>query len=75
MTTVTLEEAQARLPELIAELRSGEQLVIVRDGLAVARLLPEASTRPLPQFGSCKGKLTIVADDEEHLEDFKAYMP
>jgi antitoxin (DNA-binding transcriptional repressor) of toxin-antitoxin stability system len=75
MTTVTLEEAQARLPDLITQLQPGEQVVIVRDGQPVARLLPEAVTKPQPQFGSCKGKLTIVADDEEHLEVFKAYMP
>ena len=31
MTTVTLEEAQAHLPELIARLHPGEELVITRD--------------------------------------------
>jgi hypothetical protein len=25
--------------------------------------------------GSARGKLTIMADDEEHLDDFKDYMP
>jgi hypothetical protein len=30
--------------------------------------------RPQPQFGSCKGMMTIVSDDDEHLEHFKVYM-
>lgn len=27
-----------------------------------------------PVFGSCKGMLTIVSDDDEHLKDFEEYM-
>ena len=39
-------------------------------------LTGQAARAPQPrQPGSAKGKLIIVADDEEHLEDFKEYMP
>ena len=31
--------------------------------------------KPRPVPGRCKGMLTIVAEDDEHLEDFKEYMP
>lgn len=27
-----------------------------------------------PVFGSCKGMMTIVSDDDEHLKDFEDYM-
>ena len=27
-----------------------------------------------PVFGSCKGMMTIVSEDEEHLKDFEEYM-
>nr|WP_328988125.1 DUF433 domain-containing protein [Thiorhodovibrio winogradskyi] len=27
------------------------------------------------RHGSARGKLTIIADDDEHLDDFKGYMP
>jgi hypothetical protein len=27
-----------------------------------------------PVFGSCKGMLTIVSEDDEHLKDFEEYM-
>lgn len=76
MTTVTLAEAQARLPELLEALQPGESLSITKDALPIARvekqLLP---TRQPRQSGTAIGKLTIVADDDEHLEHFKAYMP
>lgn len=33
------------------------------------------STANAPTFGSGKGTLTIVSEDDEHLKDFKEYMP
>ncbi len=72
---ITLQEAQARLPELVAGLRPGERLVITQENRPVAELTPLAPQSPRPQFGSCKGSLTIVQEDDEHLADFKEYMP
>jgi antitoxin (DNA-binding transcriptional repressor) of toxin-antitoxin stability system len=75
MSSVTLEEAQARLPELIARLQLGEALVITQNEKPVARLFAEAKPkRPPRKAGNCKGMLVIVADDEEHLKDFAEYM-
>lgn len=75
MSTVTLEEAQARLPQLIERLQPGEIIVITRDQIPVARLLGEEPVRRQPRRpGNCKGMLTIVAADEEHLKDFAEYM-
>ncbi|MEX0712455.1 MAG: type II toxin-antitoxin system Phd/YefM family antitoxin [Pirellulales bacterium] len=74
MTTVTIEEAQAKLPELIEKLLPGEEVVITRDDKPVAQLIP-LSEKPKPVFGNCKGMATIVADDDEHLSDFADYMP
>jgi len=40
-------------------------------------LLPD-DTEPSPRRrrpGSAKGKLTILSEDDEHLQDFKEYMP
>jgi antitoxin (DNA-binding transcriptional repressor) of toxin-antitoxin stability system len=75
MSTVTLEEAQARLPHLIEQLQPGEEIVITRDQEPVGRFLGEERTPRKPrQPGNCKGMLTIVADDEEHLKDFAEYI-
>jgi prevent-host-death family protein len=75
MPSVTLEEAQAQLPELIERLRPGESLVITHRAAPVARLTAEGPPKRKPrQPGNCQGMLTIVADDNEHLKDFAEYM-
>ncbi len=75
MATVTLEEAQARLPDLIDHLGTGEELVITRNEQPIARLFAEAKPKRRPRkAGNCKGMLTILADDDEHLKDFEEYM-
>jgi antitoxin (DNA-binding transcriptional repressor) of toxin-antitoxin stability system len=45
MTTVTIEDAQAKLPELIGGLAKGEELVITQGDRVVARLVGEQSER------------------------------
>jgi antitoxin (DNA-binding transcriptional repressor) of toxin-antitoxin stability system len=74
-TTVSLEEAQARLPELIAKLAPGDEVVITQGDQPVAEIRSSREGKPQPQFGRCKGMLTIVEDDDEHLKDFAEYMP
>jgi antitoxin (DNA-binding transcriptional repressor) of toxin-antitoxin stability system len=74
MNTVTIEEAQATLSELIGKLTPGEEVIITQNNQPVAELHQISKTTPRPRFGSCKGMLTIVAEDEEHLEDFKEYI-
>jgi antitoxin (DNA-binding transcriptional repressor) of toxin-antitoxin stability system len=75
MTIVTIEEAQAKLPQLIEHLAEGEELVITRNQQRIARLLAEEKPSRKPRkVGNCKGMLAIVADDDEHLKDFEEYM-
>lgn len=74
MTTVTLAEAKAKLEELVDQLAPGETIVIVMGDKPVAQLSPPVASAGAPQFGFWQGKLEIVADDEEHLTDFQAYM-
>ena len=75
LPSISIEEAQAKLPEIIDKLGPGEEVVITKDDQPVAELRSIAAGRPKPRFGSCKGILTVLAEDEEHLEDFKEYMP
>ena len=75
MSTVTLEEAQAHLAELIDELAPGEEMLIVRGAVPVVKLVGLPVEKPWPIAGRGRGKLTIVADDDEHLKDFAEYMP
>ena len=42
MTTISIEEAQAKLPDLIHRLHSGDEVVITENDQPVARLVPTA---------------------------------
>ncbi len=75
MSSVTLEEAQAHLPHLIEQLRPGEEITLTDHGRPVAQVKKVESTQRKPRrAGNCKGMLVIVADDEEHLQDFAEYL-
>jgi antitoxin (DNA-binding transcriptional repressor) of toxin-antitoxin stability system len=74
---ISLQEAQARLPELIAELMPGEELRLLHEGRTIATLVKTWVPSPTPrQAGSAKDIPHFMADDfDAPLEDFKEYMP
>jgi antitoxin (DNA-binding transcriptional repressor) of toxin-antitoxin stability system len=72
--TVSIEQAQLALKELIDKTSRGETVVITENHQPVAELRSISPAKPAPKFGSCKGMLKIIADDEEHLKDFAEYM-
>lgn len=75
MRTVTIEEAQAKLSELIHDLLQGEELIIIEDDYPIATLTRSSRTSWPCQPGSAKGKKHWMADDfDAPLEDFKEYM-
>jgi antitoxin (DNA-binding transcriptional repressor) of toxin-antitoxin stability system len=76
MTVLTLEEAQARLPDLIQNLTPGVDVLITANNQPVARLMSEPRRQQQPRkAGSAKGVLTIVRENDDHLRDFAEYMP
>jgi antitoxin (DNA-binding transcriptional repressor) of toxin-antitoxin stability system len=75
MPMVTIEEAQARLPELIHDLLHGEELVIIENGQPIAMLTRSPRTSWPCQPGSARDKSHWMAEDfDAPLEDFKEYM-
>lgn len=74
--TITVEEAQAKLKELIHQLAPGDEVIITEDQQPVAKLVgeqPKPKQRPGP--GLCKGMITYMAPDfDAPLEDMKEYM-
>jgi len=72
MTTVTVEEAQARLAELLDRLQPGEEVVITRDTQPVAKLVRARPTAGQPrQPGLLRDQVLHMADDfDAPLEDF-----
>jgi antitoxin (DNA-binding transcriptional repressor) of toxin-antitoxin stability system len=76
LPSISIEEAQAKLPEIIGKLGPGEEVVITKDDQPVAKLVSQQKVVRQPRLpGSAKGILVINVEDEEHLEDFKEYMP
>jgi antitoxin (DNA-binding transcriptional repressor) of toxin-antitoxin stability system len=78
LATITVEEAQVKLKELIHQLAPGGEVIITENQQPVAKLVseqlkPKPGLRPPPGLG--KGMITIISDDEEHLKDFAEYMP
>jgi antitoxin (DNA-binding transcriptional repressor) of toxin-antitoxin stability system len=71
---LTLSEAQARLPDLIHGLTPGDEVAITENNRTVAKLVAPCLEEPRPIPGRGKGTLIILAEDDEHLEDFKEYM-
>lgn len=73
--TVGLDVAQATLGELIANLKPDDDVVIMQNHKPVAKLVATSKVRLQRVPGLMKGKLTIVAEDDEHLDGFREYMP
>ena len=75
MATVTIQEAQAKLPDLIHQLKPGDEVVITENNQPVAKLVGEQPPQRKPRVaGNCKGMITLLVEDDEHLADFKEYM-
>jgi antitoxin (DNA-binding transcriptional repressor) of toxin-antitoxin stability system len=75
MTILNLAEAQSRLSQLIHSLAPGDEVVIVENDRPLAKVtaLPAEKRQPIP--GRAKGMLTVVVEDDEHLQDFEEYLP
>ena len=67
--TVNIEEAQARLSQLVEDLAPGEELVLQKGGKAIAkvvRLAAEAGTRKR-LLGSAAGQFVVPDDFDDPL--------
>lgn len=82
MHTVTVEEAQAHLPELIAETQNGGEVLITQNDQPVAKLAAPPLAEPINKgehyrfalMGLLKGKMEIMPDFDEPLDEFRPYM-
>jgi len=72
---ISLDEVQAKLPEIVHGLGEGDEVVIVEGKRMVARLLgPSPAKLRSRRPGSARGKLTVLTEDDEHLTDFGIHM-
>jgi len=75
MTSISIEEAQAKLSELIAQLGPGEELQITQGKEVIAKLRREQRKSWPCQPGSAADTPHWMAPDfDAPLDDFKEYM-
>ena len=75
MSSVTIEEAQAKLPELIEHLAPGEEVVITAAGLPVAHMKRAEHTSWPCEAGTAKDQILWISPDfDAPLEGFEEYM-
>ena len=76
MTSISIEEAQSHLSEIIASLVPGEEILILRNEEPVAKLVGEkAAPTESRKPGRGKDRILFMADDfDAPLEEFKEYM-
>lgn len=82
MAIIILEQTQSTLADVIHRLMPGEEVTILENNRAIARLWVSPSApagqASLPgqwpcQAGSARGKIQIAADFDEPLEEFQDY--
>jgi prevent-host-death family protein len=71
MSTVDIYEAKLQLDELISSAAAGEEVVIAKSGIPLARLIPivPVSTPIIRKPGSMKGRIWIADDFDAPLPD------
>ena len=75
MTTVTIEEAQSRLPEIIQRLQPGEEITITDHGQPLAQVKKAERTSWPCKAGSAKDRILWIAPDfDAPLDAFREYM-
>ncbi len=76
MRTLTIEEAQAKLSELIHDLKPGDEVFITDNDRPVARLVPAQQREQTPRrSGTLRGTVKYMAPDfDASLDDFSEYM-
>lgn len=75
MASVTIEEAQAKLPQLIEGMTPGEEVVITQGGHPLAQVKKTGRTSWPCQAGSYrKADFWMAPDFDAPLDDFKEYM-
>jgi antitoxin (DNA-binding transcriptional repressor) of toxin-antitoxin stability system len=72
--TISIEQASAQLSGLVRALGPNDEIVLTDNDKPVARIVPNG-VNPKRVPGAWKGMLTVVKEDDSHLDDFRKYMP
>jgi prevent-host-death family protein len=70
MAIFNIHEAKTHFSKLLERVMNGEEVVIAKAGKPVARILPVTTNVSTRKPGNDKGKVTIMPDFDEPLEEF-----
>jgi prevent-host-death family protein len=70
MTTFNVHEAKTHFSKLLERVLKGEEVIIAKAGKPVARILPVVANVTLRTPGIDKGKITILPNFDDPLEEF-----
>jgi antitoxin (DNA-binding transcriptional repressor) of toxin-antitoxin stability system len=75
MTSVTIQEAQAKLPEIVRRLQPGEEITITDHEQPLAQVRKARRTSWPCKAGSAKDRILWIAPDfDAPLDEFREYM-
>ncbi|HSO13722.1 MAG TPA: type II toxin-antitoxin system Phd/YefM family antitoxin [Anaerolineales bacterium] len=70
MTTFNIHEAKTHFSKLLERVLKGEEVIIAKAGKPVARILPVVANVSKRVPGIDKGKVTIMPNFDDPLEEF-----
>jgi prevent-host-death family protein len=70
---VNMHDAKTRLSELVAAAERGEEVIIARGGMAVARLVAVTTEHPPVRLGALAGQIELGDDFDAPLPEFEPY--
>ena len=73
MTTITIQDAQATLSDLIHRLSAGDEVTITENDRPVAKLIHTPPAQ-VPQFGTLSGTVLSMEHFDDPLEEFEEFM-
>ncbi len=72
MVKVNIHEAKTTLSKLVRQLENGEEIVIARAGVPVAKLVPYVAPTEQRQLGGFEGQIHVADDFDELPADMMA---
>nr|WP_294556758.1 type II toxin-antitoxin system Phd/YefM family antitoxin [uncultured Rhodopila sp.] len=69
MDTVTIHTAKTTLSQLVARVEAGEEIILARGNVPIAKIVPYKPVEPKRQFGAMRGVFSVGPEFFEPLPD------
>lgn len=73
MKTVSVHEAKTHLSRLLENVAAGDEVIILKSGKPVARLIAINAEQPKVILGADRGRVRLSSDFDDIPKDFKPY--